>query len=704
MSLHRKLFLISIVCASLLYAEEQVEIVAKQVEHEDGVVTATGEAVATGDGYFIRADKLIYHKDKSTVEGFGNIFMMKGSSLFTVSDYVKFYLDDKSGYFDKFFFEELGQNVWVSSKEAKVSGKVYSVDSAVSSSCNPSNPDWYLEYSSGEFDSQSQVMSLKNTTLYINDVPLLYTPYFSFSTDKTRRSGLLKPDIGIKGNEGFVYMQPIYYVPNPDAPWDMEVTPQLRTKRGYGIADTVRFIDSKYSKGYIKGGYFNDVDDFRKSYNLKYGSHYGATLFYDREKLFSSAQKTDEEDGLYVNLNYLNDIDYINLQARDNLRENNIDKITTSKVNYYFQKKNDYFGAYMKYYIDTSKTSNDDTVQEYPKLQYHRNTESMFLDDLIYSFDMTSKRYDRKTGLTAFQNQAFMPVSYTMRFFDDFFGVSAQEHLYANKVSFSGSGSAGMDDYSFYSNTHKLKLFTNLQKTYDSFMHSLDIELLYSKPGTKYEKNFPSKKDELITLVTSSAESENSALRLVQFFYDTKGNLALSHRLNQAIYHDASRVDYKYGDLENEIIYHINKNITLSTDIFYSHKDSVISAATSSIGYNDGNTISSLSHVYKDTNTLLGKERGSYLAFNASQKLDYKYTVFGGYEYDELLRETRAWNVGLNMKKQCMSYSVSVKNEVTPILTSAESSSIRNYIIYFSINLIPLGGLNQAYSISSSRR
>ncbi len=703
MLLLKKAFLISAVCASLLYAEEKVEIVAKHVEHDEGVVTATGEAVGVGEGYFIRADKLIYHKEKSMIEGFGNIFMMKDSSLFITSDYVKFYLDEKSGYFDKFFFEESKDGVWVSSKEATAKNKIYSVDSAVSSSCNPSDPDWYLKYSSGEYDSQSKVMSLKNTTLYINDVPLLYTPYFSFSTDKTRRSGLLKPDIGVKGNEGFIYMQPIFYTPTSDSSWDTELTPQVRTRRGYGVSDTLRFMDSKYSRGYIKGGYFKDTDEFQNRYNLKYGSHYGLTLFYDRENLFASKQKNDEEDGLYLNLNYLNDIDYINLQARDNLRENNIDKITSSKLNYYFQKKNDYFGAYLKYYIDTSKTSNDDTVQEYPKFQYHRSTETLFGDDLLYSFDMTSKRFERRAGLNAFQNQAFLPISYTMRFFDDLLGVSVGEHLYANKVSFSNSVGSNLNDYSFYSNTHKLKLFTNLQKTYDNFIHSLNIELLYSKPGTKQEIGLPTQKDELISLVTSSAESENSAIKLVQFFYDSKGSLALTHRLNQTVYHDASRVDYKYGDLENELIFKINKNSTLSTDIFYSHKDGIISAATSSIAYNDGNTAASLSHVYKDKNTTLGKDRGSYLALYASQKLDYKYTAFGSYEYDELLRETRAWSIGMNMKKQCMSYSVSLKHEVTPILTSAESSSIKNYIIYFSINLAPLGGLNQTYSLSSRR-
>ncbi|MGE4399478.1 MAG: LPS-assembly protein LptD [Campylobacterales bacterium] len=695
---------ISTLCASLLFAEEKVEIVAKHVEHENNVTVATGEAVAVGDGYFMRADKIVYHKENSMVEGYGDIFVLKDSSFYTVSDYVKIYLDEKKGYFDKFFLEGAADGVWVSSKDAKANNKIYTVDSAVSSSCNPSNPDWYLKYSTGEFDSESKVMTLKNTTLYLKDVPLLYTPYFSFSTDKTRRSGLLKPDIGIKGNEGFIYIQPIYLVTDPEASWDVELQPQVRTKRGQGLNGILRFMDSKYSKGYLKSGYFKDTESFREQYNLKYGSHYGTTFFYDREKLFSSKfPKDGTEDGLYINLNYLNDIDYVNLQARDNLRDNNVDRITTSKINYYFEKNNNYFGAYMKYYIDTSKTSNDDTVQEYPKLQYHRNTESLFFDNLTYSFDMTSKRYDRRSGLNALQNQAFLPVSYTTHFFDDFVGLSFMEHLYANKVGFTNKQGLEMQDYAFYSNTHKAKLFTNLQKSYDSFIHSLDIELLYTKPGAKKESNYPTQKDELITLVTSSSESENSTIKLAQFFYDSKGNLALSHRLNQAIYHDASRVDYKYGDLENEIIYKINKNISISTDIFYSHKDSLISAATSSISYNDGDLITSLSHVYKDQSTLLGKDRGSYFALNASKRLDYKYSLFGSYEYDEYARETRAWSLGLNMLKKCMSYSLSVKHEATPILTSTESSSIKNYIVYFSINLIPLGGLNQAYSISSRK-
>lgn len=699
----KKIFFLSVICASALLANEKVEIVAKKVEHTDDIVTAVGDAVATGDGYYIKADKLVYDKKNSTIEGYGDIFILKDSSMQILSDYVTFNTEGRTGFFDKFFMQNTADDVWVSSKKGDVKGKVYSTNSSVSSSCNPTNPDWRLEYTSSEYNTDSKVMALNNATLYLGSVPILYSPYFSFSTDKTRRSGLLKPDIGLKGNEGFIYMQPIYFVTDPDSSWDSETNPQIRTKRGKGINQTFRFMDSPYSRGYVKGGYFSDEKSFKEIYSLKYGSHYGFSVFYDREKVFTDKFSKDSEDGFYVDINYLNDIDYVNLKNRDNFRDNVVDKITTSKINYFYQKQNNYFGVYGKYYIDTSKTSNDDTIQEYPKFHYHHNTDNLWLNNLLFSADAKSARFDRRSGINALQNEIAAPITYTDRFFDDLLGVKISENLYANKVSFSNISNGELKDYSFYSATHKAGLFTDLIRPYEDFTHYLNLEYIYTIPGTKSEKNYPGFQDELISLVTSSSESENSAFKLSQFFYDTKGSLVLIHRLNQYIYHDDSRVGYRYSDTENEIAYYPTKDFSVVTDVFYSNDYSRISASTTSLKYDDKETVVSLSHVYKNKATLLGNDKGNYYTLSGSQKLGYLYDVFGTYEYDEAAKETRAWSIGASMTKKCINYAVKIKNENTPILTSTSSSSIKNYIIYFSINLIPLGGVNQAYSISTSK-
>ena len=56
-------------------------------------------------------------------------------------------------------------------------------------------------------------MKVYNAKVYFSDVPILYTPYFGFPTDKTRRTGLLKPTIAINKGEGLLYAQPLYYAP-----------------------------------------------------------------------------------------------------------------------------------------------------------------------------------------------------------------------------------------------------------------------------------------------------------------------------------------------------------------------------------------------------------------------------------------------------------------------------------------------------------
>jgi len=481
-------FLLSALCAALLCAEQKVELVAKSVVSEGGVATAVGDALAVGDGFFLRADKLIYDKNSSKLEAFGDIFILKDSSTYTLSDYAFFYTDTKEGSFDKFFLMEAEQNLWVSSKKADSKESVYSVTDGVSSSCDPRSPDWRLEYEEGSYDVTSKFMSLHKAKLFLSDTPVFYTPYFTFSVDKTRRSGLLRPDIGIKGDEGFMFVQPIYFVTRPDSNWDVEFLPQIRTNRGEGISSVLRFADSEYSRGFVRAGYFKDLASYADKYDLKYDSHYGVRAFYDRSRLFAAPQKSEHEDGFYADINYLNDIDYLNLNIRDHLRENRVDKLQSSKINYYYQTQNDYFGAYLKYYIDTSKVRNDDTLQELPKLQYHRFMNSLG-GDILYSVDATSNRYHRKEGLSALSNTIFMPIGYNTSFFDDFLGFGFGEHLYFSKSSFFGNkNGASIDDYSYYSNTHKVRVYTNLQKRFDTFTHTLDASLTYTRPGLKSEK------------------------------------------------------------------------------------------------------------------------------------------------------------------------------------------------------------------------
>jgi lipopolysaccharide assembly outer membrane protein LptD (OstA) len=104
----------------------------------------------------------------------------------------------------------------------------------------------------------------------------------------------------------------------------------------------------------------------------------------------------------------------------------------------------------------------------------------------------------------------------------------------------------------------------------------------------------------------------------------------------------------------------------------------------------------SISQTYK--NDKVTNDRTNYLSLGFNKKFAYKYYVFGTFDYDYHLQQERSWTLGAGMKKRCFNYQVSVRKEITPVLTSSSSSSIHNYVIYLSVNFVPIGGINQVYS------
>jgi LPS-assembly protein len=67
----------------------------------------------------------------------------------------------------------------------------------------------------------------------------------------------------------------------------------------------------------------------------------------------------------------MNDVDYINLAS--NNTENTVTATQIlSRINMFYNADQNYFGAYMKYYQDLTVENNDNTIQQVPMLQYHK--------------------------------------------------------------------------------------------------------------------------------------------------------------------------------------------------------------------------------------------------------------------------------------------------------------------------------------------
>ncbi|WP_303296916.1 LPS-assembly protein LptD [Campylobacter fetus] len=235
---------------------ENIEFLADSVEKNGNIVNANGNVLLYSQNYLVTADRAIYDQKSEIVELFGNVNMLRGDSETSRSNYVMINLKTNDLNFDGSFAMDKNKEIWIQSDESCSTEETYFASKSIVSSCNVQDPDWHINFSSGELDKQSKFMHLYNPVFYIKDTPVFYMPYFGFSTDKTRRTGFLSPQIAYSKSNGVMYLQP-FYIAIADE-WDLEFDPQIRTNRGSGIYSTFRFADSPYSGGLIRSGIFNE--------------------------------------------------------------------------------------------------------------------------------------------------------------------------------------------------------------------------------------------------------------------------------------------------------------------------------------------------------------------------------------------------------------------------------------------------------------
>ncbi|MFW5624934.1 MAG: LPS-assembly protein LptD, partial [Campylobacter hyointestinalis] len=312
----KKTFLTVFTATLAFGAVENVEFLADNVDKNGQIIEAKGNVLLFSQTYLVTADEAKYDEANEIVELFGNVNILKGENETTRSNYAKVNLKTDEINADSSFAMDKSKELWIQSDESCSNNDAYEVSKSIVSSCNVQDPDWHIKFTSGELNKTSKFLHLYNPVFYVGDMPIFYLPYFGFSTDKTRRSGLLIPQISFGKGEGLRYLQPIYIATHDE--WDLEFDPQVRTSRGAGLYSTFRFADSPYSKGLIRGGEFWDKSSYVQKEKLKNNKHYGYEIEYDRDKLVKYFLDGDYNEGLWLKYTHLNDIDYLNLRGKEN--------------------------------------------------------------------------------------------------------------------------------------------------------------------------------------------------------------------------------------------------------------------------------------------------------------------------------------------------------------------------------------------------
>ena len=411
---------------------------------DNNIIEATGNVVAKNqEGKQISSDKIIYNKKTQQLSTFGNSKFTddKGGTLFAESfEYnlekkiisaekkVKFIDKEKNTYYfsklnaDDKFDEIIGfdinadlnkQNLKSGDKfnefiEPRFSGKSASIKNNITivkdarfTTCKKTNETdgcAYWNLNAGELihDKEQKKITYKNASLDLNNVPVLYLPYFAHPDPTVKReSGFLPPTLAnLGGDIGSTIKIPYFYPVSQSA--DFTVSPVYYFKQHPLLLGEYR---EKFKNGDIslEGGFTQGYKEVTttKTDGSRHHLYGNLNLIFsdkilDQTILNTKIQQVNNPTYLRVNkINSTNDGFKKNLIKEDDTK-------LTNEINLNSFGKTENFNIKAATYRDTSVTKNSDQYSYLlPELSYSKYN---LFDENNLSFNSIFKSQNSNTN------------------------------------------------------------------------------------------------------------------------------------------------------------------------------------------------------------------------------------------------------------------------------------------------------------------
>ena len=255
-NLYTFIFFVLIFSISIAFAEElsddDVLIEADSLENMiDRKLKASGNATLIKSDQRIKADLIEYDQISQELYARGNVILDTSSSHIEGAE-LEYSLSSQTGSIPNASFStNLDQDSIFNNTlrgtaslifidgDHKKSGENFRV-----TTCEADQDDWYITASEAEINQKSQRLVAKDVSLEFFGLPVLYSPYASFSFNDQRKSGFLVPSLGSTSRSGMEIATPYYFNLSPNS--DATITPRYFSKRGLQFSGEYRYLESNY--------------------------------------------------------------------------------------------------------------------------------------------------------------------------------------------------------------------------------------------------------------------------------------------------------------------------------------------------------------------------------------------------------------------------------------------------------------------------
>jgi LPS-assembly protein len=213
---------------------EPLDVLADEAESlSSDIYNYSGAVSAAQTNQELRSDFLSINNEKNIIEAWGNAELIEPGQHAVGTHGTVYRNENKSELFNASYRLTEKHANGDAEKVVKEGRYLTTYYNANYTTCDPDNKVWRLDSSKVIIDKESGWGESYNNTLRILDIPVFYSPYYSFPIDDRRKSGFLSISSASSSIDGASLIIPWYWNIEPEQ--HAVITTRLIEKRGAAL-------------------------------------------------------------------------------------------------------------------------------------------------------------------------------------------------------------------------------------------------------------------------------------------------------------------------------------------------------------------------------------------------------------------------------------------------------------------------------------
>ncbi|AWD32248.1 LPS-assembly protein LptD [Candidatus Kinetoplastibacterium sorsogonicusi] len=214
--------------------------------HLSNKLSLTGNVEIRCFGAIIKGNSIQYYKNSGDINSIGSAKLIFDNTVI-LGEKINFNINTFKGNAIYPKLHIISDSIFINADDVEILNKSEIIfNNVIYTDQSYEKKSWYSKAKSLYINFEKNKGSVKQNTLYFDEIPISTIPYFTFQLKNDPKSGLLMPTYGFntRNQSGFEISTPYYLNINDDC--DITISPKILSKRGLSLDTEFRYSGTNY--------------------------------------------------------------------------------------------------------------------------------------------------------------------------------------------------------------------------------------------------------------------------------------------------------------------------------------------------------------------------------------------------------------------------------------------------------------------------